>query len=74
MAKQFQSELISIKKLTEKADVGYFALYQRQRGLYKKPLPQPWKTKVLNALMKDIIPFVRDLGFEITLRKITPKD
>lgn len=68
--KKFRSTVISIRQLTSLARMNYFKLYNRQKGIYTKPLSLDDRTKLLNALIKDISPFVADLGFEITVKPI----
>jgi hypothetical protein len=68
MAK-FKSSIINIKQLCRLAKINYFSLYMRQRGEYKSDLSLDKKTKVVNALVKDIEPFIRDLGFDVTITR-----
>jgi hypothetical protein len=69
MPTHFKTSIISIKTLAKLAKINYFSLYQRQRGKYKSELPLDMKTKVVNALIKDITPLVNYLGFEITISR-----
>ena len=65
---KFQSSVISIRQLCALANVEYFSLYNRRKGLYKADLDFFVKAKVAEALIRDITPFVRDLGFDVIIR------
>lgn len=69
MPTHFKSSIIKVKVLAKLAKINYFSIYMRQRGKYKSELPLEMKTKVVNALIKDITPFVNDLGFEISISR-----
>lgn len=71
MAKKFQSKILKIRVLAVLAKINYFSLYQRQKGVYKSDLSADNKTKVMNALLKDLEPFVNDLGFSIKVTRTT---
>lgn len=66
---KFQSSVISLKQLCALAKVNYFSVYQRKSGKYKSELSLDLKTKVANALIKDITPFLIDLGFDVSLTR-----
>lgn len=65
--KKFQSKVISIRPLAKLAGIGYFKLYLRQKGVYKTELKQSEKTKTANALIRDITPFLADLGYDVAI-------
>lgn len=69
MAKKFQSKILKIRVLATLAKINYFSLYQRQKGVYKSDLSADGKTKVMNALIKDLEPFINDLGFSIKITR-----
>lgn len=66
---KFDTEVIKIKTLCKQANIGYFKLYFRKNGqgknLRQSELSLNDRTDLLNALMKDITPFVNDLGFDL---------
>lgn len=64
---QFTSKTINLKALCEKAKINYHRLYWRTKGDPKGQLPLIDRTKVANALVKDITPFLSDLGFDVSI-------
>ena len=70
MAKEklpFQSKTIKLIQLAELANIKYSELYNRKTGLYKRQLMANEKTRIANALVKDIKSFMDDLGYEVTI-------
>lgn len=67
--KYHQSKIISIRQLCKLAGIDYFTIYRRKIAAYKSDLDDNTKTKVANALIKDIAPFLEDLGYDV---RITP--
>jgi len=59
--------LINLSKLSKAAKVNYFKIYFRKNGTTKMELDQNDKTKIVNAIHKDIKPLFEELGFEITV-------
>lgn len=70
MASMYKSSILNIKKLCQLAKISYFSLYMRTKGRYKSDLSLERKTKIVNALIKDITPFVNDLGFDVAITRI----
>ena len=66
---KFQSTVISIRQLAKLAGINYFSLYMRKKGEYKSELSADVKTKIANALVKDITPFLNDLGFDVDITR-----
>lgn len=64
-ATPFKSEIISVTPLCKLAKVDPFKIYRRQKGIYQKPISLNDRTKLMNALLRDIEPFVNDLGFDL---------
>jgi hypothetical protein len=62
----FNSKLINISKLAQKAGVPYFQIYRRQNGETQKELPPNTRTKLFNALWKEVKDIADDLGFTVT--------
>lgn len=58
--------MINIRKLSELAKVPYFMIYRWKTGERKRYLPLNVRTKVFNALWKDVKAIAEDLGFEVT--------
>lgn len=52
------------------AGINYFQIYHRRFGLYTSEMKLQVRTKVANALIRDIEPFLNDLGYDV---KITPQ-
>lgn len=65
----FQSELISLKQLAKLSGINYYAIYRRKQGQYKAPLSLNKRTKMANAIVDDLGPFFKDLGFDMTIRQ-----
>lgn len=63
------SKIINIAKLAKAADVSYFQIYRRNNGETSKPLDPKSRTRLFNALMKDVKAFAKELGFEVTFRR-----
>lgn len=68
---QFICKTINLKALCEMAKINYHRIYWRTQGEPKGQLPLIDRTKVANTLIKDIKPFLADLGFDVD---ITPKE
>ena len=62
--------LINLTKLAKAAKVNYFKIYFRKNGTTKMELDQNDKTKIVNAIHKDIKPLFEELGFEVTVNPI----
>lgn len=67
---KFNSKIISLQALSDMAGVNYFTVYRRRYGIYKSDIPLTKRTKLANAIMKDIGPFMNDLGFEIAIKPL----
>lgn len=65
---KFNSKIISVRALCELAKVDYFVLYRRKTGVYKTDMKTNVRTRLVNALIKDIEPFINDLGFEVAIK------
>ena len=67
---KYKSKTIALRALTDLAGVNYFTLYRRKVGMYKSDMDPNTKTKLANALVKDIEPFMKDLGFKVRISPI----
>ena len=65
----FHSDLISLKQLALKSGINYYKIYRRKQGQYKKPLTLNQRTKMANAIVDDMAPFFKDLGFDMSIRQ-----
>lgn len=73
--KMFNTKLINISKLAQTAKVPYFQIYRRQNGETKRDLPLNTRTKLFNALWKDVKAIADALGFEVSAtRKEDPQN
>lgn len=68
--KKFQSTVISLRRLAELAKINYFVIYRRRTGAYKSDIQPNDKTRIANALIKDIAPFLSDLGYDVTIKPL----
>lgn len=67
---KFKSSIISLQALAKLSGVNYYTVYRRRFGIYKKDMKLTQRTKLANAIMKDIGPFINDLGFEISIKPL----
>lgn len=65
----FNSKLIKISRLADLAKVPYFQIYRRQNGNTKTELPLNTRTKLFNALWREVKIIANDLGFEVTANR-----
>jgi len=66
----FQTKLINIKHLAEKSGISYTRLHMRRNGRTLTPLNLADRTKLANAITAELDTIFRELGFEISLKKI----
>ena len=73
MAKKVQkvsiTEIISLRNLSSKAGIAYHKVYHNLVGTFKS-LTHQEKTQLANALYDGISPFLKELGFYITIHRI----
>lgn len=62
-------EIISIRKLTEKAHVEYFKTYHNIRGNYNS-LTEQEKTQLSNELFDEVSKAFKWLGFRIEIKRV----
>lgn len=67
---KFKSKIISLRELCVMAKVNYFTVYRRRFGIYQSPITLVDRTKLANAVMRDIGPFMSDLGFDIAIKPL----
>ena len=67
----FQSETINLSALCDLAGIHYMKVYRRKTGFHKSDLSLDDRTKLANALVKDLKPFAENLGYELAIH---PKD
>lgn len=65
----FHSDLISLLELSKKSGINYYQIYRRKIGHCKTPLTLNKRTKLANAIVDDLAPFFKDLGFDMTIRQ-----
>ena len=61
--------IINTAKLAEEAGFTYSQLYFRKNGHTKGELELTARTRIVNAIVNQLKPFFRDLGFELTLKQ-----
>ena len=66
----FQSKIIKLSALSRLSGVHYMRVYRRKTGFHKSDIDLDDRTKLVNALVKDLKPFMDSLGFEMA---ISPK-
>lgn len=65
----FHSDMLSLKEIAKKSGINYYQIYRRKIGHCKTPLTLNKRTKMANAIVDDIAPFFKDLGFDMTIRQ-----
>jgi len=63
----FQSKIIKLSALSRLSGVHYMRVYRRKTGFHQSEISLDDRTKLVNALVKDIKPFMDTLGFELSL-------
>jgi hypothetical protein len=58
-----------MSRLAKKAGVPYFQIYRRQTGETKRKLSPNDRTRLFNALLKDVKVIAKDLGFEVSANR-----
>jgi hypothetical protein len=68
-ATKFKTKMINVRELSKVSGVSIHKIYNRRHTKIEKPLEVVDRTKMLNALTKEVIKFSKDLGFEITFHQ-----
>lgn len=63
-------KLIRLSELSRLTGIPYTKIYFRSNGVVKSALPLKERTKIVNAIFKEIGPLFEDLGFDL---KVTQK-
>lgn len=65
-----KSKIISIQYLAKMAGVPYWKIYNRKTGSTERRMDLADRTKLANALQKELMPIFKDLGFTITIQQV----
>ena len=71
MSLPFQSDIINLKRLAEVSGISYNTLYGMKIGRTGKrtKLSVSDRTKLANALLKELKPTFEELGFEVVMNR-----
>lgn len=68
---KIKTNIISLWKLSKAAGINYDKLHRRKLGQVKKSeMEDNDLTKLGNTLMKEVIPFMEELGFEVSIKPL----
>lgn len=60
-------KLLNITELARLAKVSYNKMYFRKNGHIKGQMKQTDRTKIVNAIRDEIKPFLKELGYDISI-------
>ncbi len=64
-------KVFNLKKLAAIADVEYWTLYYWATDRYENPrIDKPMKTRIANSIVDSLKPFLKKLGFELTIKAL----
>ena len=66
---KFKTKMINVRELSRVSGVSIHKVYNRRHTRIDKPLDVVDRTKMLNALTKEVVKFSKDLGFDITFHQ-----
>jgi hypothetical protein len=64
--KNFKTKMINVRELCRVGGVSIFKIYNRRHVKTLKPIDLVDRTKLLNALIKEVTKFSKELGFQIS--------